>query len=155
MFLTALTNQIWQATITYGVMGGLGGAMIYTPTVGTLPTHFQRRKALAVSFAQAGGWIGILSIASIMAPIRDTYGWRIQCVFMGSISILMIIMGALFRPRPQQSDAVKLSIRNIILQSCNSQRHIRFAVWVWLIAFHFFQLYLVLFHLVSKKASSI
>jgi MCP family monocarboxylic acid transporter-like MFS transporter 10 len=147
MFLTASTNQIWQATITYGVMGGLGGALIYTPSVGILPAYFQMRKAFAVSFAQCGGWLGNLAIAAITSNIRDAYGWRKHCLFLGGIGIVMIFLGALFRPRPQQRDAAKQSVKNIIWQSCNSQRHVRFAVWVWLIAFHFFQLYLVLIHL--------
>ena len=63
MFLTAATNQIWQAVLTYGVMGGLGGAMIYTPTIGILPAYFNKRRSFAVSFAQSGGWLGNVALA--------------------------------------------------------------------------------------------
>ena len=54
MLLTACTAKIWQATLTYGVISGLGGSIIFTPSVGILPSYFDKRRAFAVSFAQSG-----------------------------------------------------------------------------------------------------
>ncbi|XP_062510824.1 monocarboxylate transporter 13-like isoform X2 [Corticium candelabrum] len=148
MLLTAATNEIWQATLTYGVMGGLGASMVYTPVVGILPAYFDKRKAFAVCFAQSGSWIGNIVLVTASTSIRQSYNWRVQCLFLGGMSTLAIIMGVLYRPRPPQAGNHKQpSIKEVIVQSCNSQRHIRFAVWVWSISLHFFQFYFVLFHL--------
>ncbi|XP_062511080.1 monocarboxylate transporter 14-like [Corticium candelabrum] len=129
-------------------MGGLGGSMMYSPTVGSLPAYFRKRKSLAVCLARSGSWFGNLAFVSCMTVIRDEFGWRMQCVFLGCIGSLTIFMGALYRPRPVQPASARPSVKEIVVQSCNSQRHRRFAVWVWIHSLHFFQLYLVLFHLV-------
>ena len=150
MFLTAATNKIWQAVLTYGVMGGLGGTMIYTPTIGSVPTYFKQRKALAVCMSQSGRWFGSLALVAIMTPIRDAFGWRTQCVFLGGIGFLMILMGILFRPRPPMN-ATKQSFKNIAVQSCHALSNGRFAIWVSLLSLHFFQVYIALFHLVSNR----
>ena len=57
----------------------------------------------------------------------------------GGMSTLAIIMGVLYRSKPPQPGNRKQpSIKEVIVQSFNSQRHIRFAVCVWSISLLFF-----------------
>ncbi|XP_062510431.1 monocarboxylate transporter 14-like [Corticium candelabrum] len=148
MFLTAVTNEIWQAILAYGLMAGFGSSMIFTPCYGCLAPYFRKRAALALGLVRSGSWIGSIALVPITTLIRDTYGWRSQCVFMGGISLLMIFAGALYRPRSPLAPTKKSSIKDVVCSSFITQRHVRFTVWVWLLSLHSFCYYLSLFHLV-------
>ena len=72
-----MDSKIWQATFTYVAISGLGGSIIFAPSVGILPSYFDKRKAFAVSFAQSDAWIGNLVFVTASSSIRESYNWRI------------------------------------------------------------------------------
>jgi OFA family oxalate/formate antiporter-like MFS transporter len=80
--------------ITYGLIAGLGGGMVYLPPIATAPKWWPDRKALATGFAVVGLGLG----SFIMGPLA-TYlinapglGWRYVFIYVG---IAMGIMGLL------------------------------------------------------------
>ena len=146
-FLTAATNEMWQAILTYGVILGVGASLSVTPVTGILPAYFNKRTSLAVCMARSAAWVAGLCMSLINQTILDRYGWRAVCIFIGSYSLLSFVSGVLIRPRVQQIKQ-KLTIKQIVIRACNTQRHVRFSVWLWLTSLHYFSLYLVLHHLV-------
>ena len=146
-FLTAATNEIWQAILTYGVILGVGASLSVIPVTGILPAYFNKRTSLAMCIARSALWVAGLAMVPINQTILDHYGWRAVCIFIGSYSLLSFVSGLLIRPRVQQNKQ-KLTVKRIVVQACNTQRHLRFSVWLWLTSLHYFSVYLVLHHLV-------
>jgi len=87
-FITSKT----QLYLTYGLLAGLGGGLVYLPPIATAPKWWPDRKALATGFAVVGLGLG----SFIMAPLATylindpAYGWRYVFYFVG---IAMGIMG--------------------------------------------------------------
>jgi OFA family oxalate/formate antiporter-like MFS transporter len=78
--------------VTYGLIAGLGGGMVYLPPIATAPKWWPDRKALATGFAVVGLGLG----SFIMAPLA-TYiigapglGWRYVFMIVG---VAMGVMG--------------------------------------------------------------
>eukprot|EP00118_Oscarella_pearsei_P015056 m.133073 g.133073 ORF g.133073 m.133073 type:complete len:514 (+) comp38100_c0_seq1:50-1591(+) len=150
ILLTSLTNKMWQAFLTYGILTGTGGALIYSPGVGIIPAYFDKRKTLAISLGQTGSYIGVMVISSVMKTIENKRDWRHALYFAGGISSVMIVMALLYRPRfipLTLKSTKKQSLKKVIIAAWKTQRHPRFALWVWLIGFHFLSLYMFLFHI--------
>ena len=81
-----------QLYLTYGLIAGFGGGLVYLPPIATAPKWWPDRKALATGFAVVGLGLG----SFIMAPLA-TYlitqpglGWRYVFIYVG---IAMGIMG--------------------------------------------------------------
>ena len=153
IILTGLTNEMWQAFLTYGILGGVGGSMIHSPGVGIVPAYFDKRRTLAVCITQVGGSVGIMAITPAMGAIGAEYGWRRACFFAGGVSCSIILASLLYRPQhiSETESRRTPSVKEIVVGAWKTQRHPRFAVWVWLIGLHFFSLYVVLVHIVSEK----
>lgn len=90
--LSAFIHFKWQLYLTYGVIAGLGGGLVYLPPIATAPKWWPDRKALATGFAVVGLGLG----SFIMAPLA-TYiitdpdmGWRYVFIYVG---IAMGLMG--------------------------------------------------------------
>jgi len=78
--------------LTYGLIAGLGGGMVYLPPIATAPKWWPDRKALATGFAVVGLGLG----SFIMGPLA-TYlinepglGWRYVFIYVG---MAMGVMG--------------------------------------------------------------
>jgi OFA family oxalate/formate antiporter-like MFS transporter len=90
--LSGFIQTKWQLYLTYGLISGLGGGLVYLPPIATAPKWWPDRKALATGFAVVGLGLG----SFIMAPLA-TYiitdpnlGWRYVFIYVG---IAMGIMG--------------------------------------------------------------
>jgi OFA family oxalate/formate antiporter-like MFS transporter len=90
--LSGFIQDKWQLYLSYGLISGFGGGLVYLPPIATAPKWWPDRKALATGFAVVGLGIG----SFIMAPLA-TYiitdpelGWRYVFIYVG---IAMGIMG--------------------------------------------------------------
>ncbi len=90
--LSGFIQTKWQLYLTYGLISGFGGGLVYLPPIATAPKWWPDRKALATGFAVVGLGLG----SFIMAPLA-TYiitapnlGWRYVFIYVG---IAMGIMG--------------------------------------------------------------
>ena len=147
-FLTAATNSVWQAIVTYGIIMGVGCSLVVVPSSGILPLYFNRRKAFAMGLSRSATWIAGLCMVPVHQAVLDQLGWRWVCLLIGSYGLLIFVCGTMYRPRVQVQDKPRLTAKQIIIQACNTQRHARFTVWAWLAAAHYFALYMVFNHLV-------
>jgi len=90
--LSGFIHSKWQLYLTYGLISGFGGGLVYLPPIATAPKWWPDRKALATGFAVVGLGLG----SFVMAPLA-TYiitdpnlGWRYVFIYVG---IAMGIMG--------------------------------------------------------------
>lgn len=83
-----------QLYLTYGLIAGFGGGLVYLPPIATAPKWWPDRKALATGFSVVGLGLG----SFIMAPLATyiitspTLGWRYVFI---SVGIAMGIMGVI------------------------------------------------------------
>jgi OFA family oxalate/formate antiporter-like MFS transporter len=92
-----------QLYITYGLISGFGGGIIYLPPIATAPKWWPDRRALATGFAVVGLGLG----SFIMGPLA-TYiiqapglGWRYVFWYCGvAMCIMAVTAGAFLKPPP-------------------------------------------------------
>ena len=93
-----------QLYITYGLISGFGGGIIYLPPIATAPKWWPDRRALATGFAVVGLGLG----SFIMGPLA-TYiiqapglGWRYVFWYCGvAMGLMALIAGAFLKPPPK------------------------------------------------------
>lgn len=84
-----------QLYLTYGVVAGLGGGLVYLPPIATAPKWWPDRKALATGFAVVGLGLGSFIMAPLATFIIAHYGWRMVFVSVGTAMGVMAVVAAL------------------------------------------------------------
>jgi MFS family permease len=96
--------------VTYGLLGGTGLGLLYTPANIVCTFHFERKQAVAIALANSGAGIGIVAIAFITNFINENYGWKGAILFFAIICPLtgfLAIMLWRFPIRSEISDLPK------------------------------------------------
>ena len=83
-----------QLYLTYGLIAGFGGGLVYLPPIATAPKWWPDRKALATGFSVVGLGLGSFIMAPLATAIitDPSLGWRYVFIYVG---IAMGIMGIL------------------------------------------------------------
>jgi OFA family oxalate/formate antiporter-like MFS transporter len=92
-----------QLYITYGLISGFGGGIIYLPPIATAPKWWPDRRALATGFAVVGLGLG----SFIMGPLatwiiqNPGMGWRYVFWYCGvAMGLMALIAGAFLKVPP-------------------------------------------------------
>ncbi len=103
MSLTFFMNQSWQLIIIWGGIIGLGASLFLTVLSPYVANHwFVKRRGLAVGILTASTATGQLILLPVLAIIIDHYSWRWAIGFILLLSIVMLIMIAIFiKNKPQ------------------------------------------------------
>jgi hypothetical protein len=56
--MLSLCTEFWQALLAQGFVIGLGGGMLFVPSVAILPTYFSTKIGLAIGLAASGSSMG-------------------------------------------------------------------------------------------------
>ncbi len=81
--LSAFIRTRLELYITYGMISGLGGGLVYLPPIATAPKWWPDRKALATGFAVVGLGLGSFIMAPLATYIIDHHGWRSVFLYVG------------------------------------------------------------------------
>jgi MCP family monocarboxylic acid transporter-like MFS transporter 13 len=76
LLATSLAQSIAMVYLGYGVVVGIGIALVYTPAIACVQPWFSRRRGLAAGIASAGIGAGTLVLPLIAASAIDAFGWR-------------------------------------------------------------------------------
>ncbi len=103
MSLTFFMNQSWQLIIIWGGIIGLGASLFLTVLSPYVANHwFVKRRGLAVGILTASTATGQLILLPVLAIIIDHYSWRWAIGFILLLSIVMLIIIAIFiKNKPQ------------------------------------------------------
>ena len=75
--LAAVMSEPWQLVLFFGVIGGVGFAVISPSLVSTtVAAHFDRRLGLATGIATSGSTAGQLALMPLLALLIAAFGWR-------------------------------------------------------------------------------
>jgi len=69
-------GSMTQMTLLYGVVLGLGVALVYTPAIGCVQPWFTRRRGLAAGIASAGIGAGTLLVPLVATAAIAQWQWR-------------------------------------------------------------------------------
>ncbi|KAM9166956.1 LOW QUALITY PROTEIN: monocarboxylate transporter 13-like [Mergus octosetaceus] len=95
--LGAFATHLAHLYLSVGLLAGLGWALVFTPSLGTVGRYFPARRALATGLAMSGASVSGLALGPLVPLLLDTYGWR-GSPLMAAISFNLVAAGALLRP---------------------------------------------------------
>jgi OFA family oxalate/formate antiporter-like MFS transporter len=93
--LSGYIQTKWQLYLTYGLISGFGGGLIYLPPIATAPKWWPDRKALATGFAVVGLGLGSFIMAPLATWIIENIGWRYVFIYVGIAMGIMAVIAAL------------------------------------------------------------
>src|SRR5579864_586242 len=115
--MSAQVKTLGELLFWYGVVGGIGGGIIYGATIATALKWFPDKRGLTAGLVAAGFGAGAaLSVAPIENVINHA-GWRAAFLQFGILQGVVVILAALFLQAPPESfkvaEIVKKVSRNV------------------------------------------
>ncbi len=92
LLATSLVREIWQLTLLFGLLSGLGTGLVASvlgPTVAT--RWFVKDRGLVVGFFGASNSAGQLVFFPVLTALAVTVGWRVGALVLGVIVLLLVI----------------------------------------------------------------
>jgi MFS family permease len=107
-FLLAVCTAFWHFILVFGVLGGSGTALIFTPTIASIGHFFLLKRGNATGLGATGGAVGGVIFPLMLQSLFAKIGWAWAIRTQGFIFlILLIITNLLVRsrlpPKPNQS----------------------------------------------------
>ncbi len=92
LLATSLVREIWQLTLLFGLVSGLGTGLVASvlgPTVAT--RWFVKDRGLVVGVFGASNSAGQLVFFPVLTALSVTAGWRVGAVVLGVIALLLVV----------------------------------------------------------------
>lgn len=93
--LSGFIDSKWELYITYGLIAGFGGGVVYLPPIATAPKWWPDRRALATGFTVVGLGLGSFIMAPLATYIIANFGWRYVFIWVGIAMGIMTVLAAL------------------------------------------------------------
>ncbi|XP_060583505.1 monocarboxylate transporter 12-like [Ruditapes philippinarum] len=98
VLISAFVPDLPYLYFTYGVLGGVGRAFTYTPSLIIVGYYFNKRRGIAVGLSTSGVGFGSFLLPPIMEIMFDYYGFIGTFIILSAVMSHFFIPGALFRP---------------------------------------------------------
>ena len=101
--LSGFIQSKMQLYITYGLIAGFGGGIIYLPPIATAPKWWPDRRALATGFAVVGLGLGSFLMGPLATYIIQApgLGWRYVFIYCGmAMGVMAFVCGLLLKVPP-------------------------------------------------------
>ncbi|NXT45204.1 MOT13 protein, partial [Pelecanoides urinatrix] len=100
LLLGAFATHMTHLYLSVGLLAGLGWALVFTPSLGTVGGYFPTRRSLATGLVVSGASVSGLALGPLVPLLLDTYGWRGALLLLAAITFNLVAAGALLRPLP-------------------------------------------------------
>jgi len=142
--LLSQMGALWQLYIFYGVFVSMGMSVTFVPLATTVATWFRVKRGMATAIFLSGASLGGLILAPLTSRLITAYGWRNSYVFIGIISLVIVLFWGLFLKRgPQYTDATIVSAVTSSQDDSSRERGISLKTVVW--TEHFWVLCAIMF----------
>ncbi len=98
--LSGYITEKWHLYLSYGVIAGFGGGLIYLPPIATAPKWWPDRRALATGFSVVGLGLGSFIMAPLATYIIENIGWRYVFIYAGVVMFVMAAIASLCLKNP-------------------------------------------------------
>ncbi|XP_007443254.1 monocarboxylate transporter 11 isoform X2 [Python bivittatus] len=109
IFGASFSTTLLQLYLTLGFLTGLGWALAFAPTMGTLSRYFSSRRSLAMGLALTGNGLASFALSPLLRLLADSLAWRGALLVTSAFSLHLLLCGALLRPLALRGDQPKLS----------------------------------------------
>ena len=100
-FLFAHTHSLHYLFFSYGILGGIGNGFGYSTVVPVMAKWFPDKTGLATGLALAGYGGGSAIFGTLANLVLfPHFGWRISCMVLGGIFLVMTMAGAFLLKNP-------------------------------------------------------
>ncbi|OCL12240.1 MFS monocarboxylate transporter [Glonium stellatum] len=108
VLLLGLCTQYYQFMLVFGVLGGIGTSLIFTPAVSAIGHFFLVKRGNATGLAAAGGSVGGVIFPLMLQRLFPRVGFAWSTRILGFIFVFLCIVAQLLirsrlPPRPGQS----------------------------------------------------
>jgi MFS family permease len=99
LLLASFARSMTTIYAAYSVGVGLGVALVYTPSIGSVQPWFTRRRGLAAGIASSGIGAGTLVLPLLAAAAITAFGWRdaMRVIALGVLIVGLAATGVLKR----------------------------------------------------------
>ncbi|GAB7322448.1 hypothetical protein MBLNU13_g03389t1 [Cladosporium sp. NU13] len=104
-FLMAECTEYWHFMIVFGVLGGVGTSLIFTPAVSAIGHWFYVKRANATGIAAAGGSVGGIIFPLMLQQLFPQVGWAwssrvLGFIFIGLLAMANLLIRSRLPPKP-------------------------------------------------------
>ncbi len=101
MFLTASADNLWELTLSYAVLPGIGNGFFYIPSLAIISRWFNERRALAIGIATLGVPISGMIINPLDAWLISTVGLESALIILSLIILSILLCAFVMRRAPE------------------------------------------------------
>ncbi|KAK7222426.1 hypothetical protein V2G26_010429 [Clonostachys chloroleuca] len=107
--LLSICTEYWSFILVFGVLNGIGGALLLTPSYATVGHWFKQRRGLATGIASTGSSFGGMVYPIILRVLFEQAGWRWGMWAVGLINLFCCVC-AFFLVRTRLSSTGGMSL---------------------------------------------
>lgn len=98
--MLSLSTEYWQALLAQAFCVGIGGGLLFVPTVSLIPTWFSTHICLAIGIASSGSSLGGVIYPIVLSRLISQVGfpWAVRSVAFIALATFMVPL-AVFRVR--------------------------------------------------------
>ncbi|KPI41109.1 Riboflavin transporter MCH5 [Cyphellophora attinorum] len=109
--LLGLCTSYWHFLLVFGVLGGFGTSLVFTPAVAAVGHWFLRRRGSCTGLAAAGGSLGGIVYPLTLKALFPKIGFAWSCRVIALINLVLLIIANLgIRSRLPPKKATKEAI---------------------------------------------
>lgn len=107
-FLLGVCTQYWHFILVFGILAGVGTALIFTPTIAAVGHFFYEKRGNATGLAAMGGAIGGIVFPLMLQDLFPKVGWGWATRIQGFVFVVLLVLANLLvrsrlPPKPNQS----------------------------------------------------
>ncbi|QPC74668.1 hypothetical protein HYE68_005420 [Fusarium pseudograminearum] len=109
IFTMSLSTSYWHLMITQGVVTGIGGGIIFAPSLALVATYFEKRRGIAIGLVTTGNSLGGTVYPLVVRTLLPEIGFSWTARVLGFINLIGFVLVAIFmRPRlpPRQTGPI-------------------------------------------------
>nr|POE79654.1 riboflavin transporter mch5 [Quercus suber] len=95
IMLFGICTQYWHIMLVFGVLGGVGTSLIFTPAISAVGHFFNTKRANATGIAAAGGSLGGVIFPLMLQNLLPKVGWGWATRIQGFIFLLLLVVANL------------------------------------------------------------
>ncbi|KAF4829651.1 putative transporter MCH4 [Colletotrichum tropicale] len=150
LLLLSLCKEYYQILLAYSILGGLGGALLNSPSYGAIAHFFDNRRGFATGVAATAGSIGGIVYPILLQNLFPTLGFAPTARILGFILLGLTIPATLFiRSRLPKKDGP-----NSIWPDFSVFRNVKFTLSAVGIFFMEWGLFVPITYIISYAAST-
>ncbi|KAI0437331.1 major facilitator superfamily domain-containing protein [Xylaria telfairii] len=92
VMITSVCTEYWHFLLGFGVLGGVGTSLLFTPCIAAIGHFFRARRGLASGITSTGGGVGGVVFPPMLQAlfVRIGWGWSIRALGFLSLGLLII-----------------------------------------------------------------